>query len=111
MTETVELLNWFEKEMEGCAIVSDDRGNWAVACTGFQNVPDVVPDDIETTFFIQKDEWFPTIQAALNNAYKEWSFDMQYMQWWEEWRYIRNEQKSLEVQDWSVYPNWQQGNG
>lgn len=63
MTDT-ELINRFESEGEGNALISDDQGWWAVATSGFQNLPDP-PGDVETMFFIEKAQWRPSIREAL----------------------------------------------
>jgi hypothetical protein len=62
-----ERLDWLSTQ-DGCALVSDDAGNWAVVCSGFQNVPLDPPDDIQTSFFIRKDEWQPTVREAIDAA-------------------------------------------
>jgi hypothetical protein len=65
-----ELIDWLETQ-EGSALISDDFGHWAVSGTGMQNVPENPPDDIQTTFFIEKHEWKKTIREAILAAYKE----------------------------------------
>ena len=37
-------LDWLEAQ-EGCALVSDEAGSWAVAMFGMQNVPVDFPSD------------------------------------------------------------------
>lgn len=59
-----ELLNWLE-EQEGVALISDDFGSWSVTGAGWQNIPEEFPGDIETTFFIEKDKWKPSIREAI----------------------------------------------
>ena len=60
-----EPLDYLETQ-EGVALVSDDAGRWAVAGSGFQNVPSrQEPIDITTTFFIEADEWKPSIREAI----------------------------------------------
>lgn len=54
--------------MQGSALVSDDHSRWAVSGTGFQPVPEDEPIDMETTFVVMKDEWKPTIRAAIDAA-------------------------------------------
>lgn len=66
-----ELLNFFEKNGQGSALVSDDAGHWAVTSEGFQNVPQKPPEDIETLFFIKADQWKPSIKEALQAFYDE----------------------------------------
>ena len=65
MNEIEELIRIFGEEGCGCALISDDAGNWAVSGEGFQNVPLDPPQDIETTFFIEKEQWKPSIREAL----------------------------------------------
>lgn len=63
MSDT-ELINWLESR-QGSALVSDDNRHWAVSSSGFQNVPINPPCNIQTTFFIERDEWKPTIREAI----------------------------------------------
>ncbi len=65
MNEIEELIRIFGEEGCGCALISDDAGNWAVSGEGFQNVPDDPPQDIETSFFIEKSLWKSSIREAL----------------------------------------------
>ena len=54
------------------AIVSDDNNHWACVSTGMQNCPDdEKPCDIETTFFIEKEEWKNSIAEAIDFAIEE----------------------------------------
>ena len=62
-----ERLDWLERQ-EGSALVSDDFGSWAVVTEGVQNVPMNPPDDIQTTFWIEKKHWKPSVRAALDAA-------------------------------------------
>jgi hypothetical protein len=67
MTDT-ERINWLE-EQEGWALVSDDAGRWAVTTSGMQNVPDSDKAiDINTTFWIEADEWKNNIRQAIDFA-------------------------------------------
>ena len=66
-----ELLDWLDDEAFGIALIHDDNQCWAVSGIGFQNVPENPPDDMETTFFIEKSEWKSTAREALECAYKE----------------------------------------
>jgi hypothetical protein len=70
MSDT-ELLDYLETQ-EGAALVSDDRGHWAVTMSGMQTIPENPPDDITTTFFIEKHEWKPTIREAISAYRQEW---------------------------------------
>jgi len=65
-------IDWLE-EMEGFALVSDDAGRWAVATTGTQNVPSPdKPIDISSIFWIEADEWKPSIREAIDDAMKKY---------------------------------------
>lgn len=65
-----DLLDWLESH-EGFALVSDDFGHWAVTGDGMQSIPENPPDDVETAFFIAKDEWKPSIRKAIRDAMKD----------------------------------------
>ena len=67
MTDT-EILDYIESQ-EGSALISDDRGHWAMTMAGMQSVPEKAPDDIETWFYVEKDQWKKTIREAVI-AYK-----------------------------------------
>ena len=69
-----ERLDWLEKN-QGYALVSDDFGHWVCVCSGMQNVPDKTPDDIHTSFFIEKNEWKKTIREAIDFAVEEENAD------------------------------------
>lgn len=62
-----EMIDWLQENGDGYALVSDDFGNWAVASNGFQSVPDNpgTPSDIETSFFIEANEWRPSVREAI----------------------------------------------
>lgn len=65
-------LTWLQQQ-QGSALVSDDQGHWAVVCDGMQNLCSKPPDDVQTTFFIQKHQWRKTIRRAIDSAMKEFS--------------------------------------
>lgn len=66
-----ELLDWVSKQLGG-ALVNDDAGRWAFVFSGIQNVPDFeTPIDIQTTFFIEKDEWRESAREAIERAMQE----------------------------------------
>jgi hypothetical protein len=72
MNRDTELLNWLEQR-DGWGLINDDAGRWAVASSGTQNIPDPdKPIDITTTFWIDADEWKPTIREAIEAAIKKW---------------------------------------
>ena len=62
-SKLLELLS----QCDGCALISDDFGNWAVSDGGMQSIPEHpgTPSDISTTFFIEAHEWRPSIREAL----------------------------------------------
>jgi len=67
MTDT-ELLDFLEaKAKEGWCpcLLNDDAGHWAVVGDGVQNVPLDAPDDIATTFWVEKHQWKNTVREAL----------------------------------------------
>ena len=72
MTDT-ERLDWLEKQ-GGIGLISDDFGHWAISNAGFQNIPKEclqepsVPGDIDTTFFVEKENWCKTIREAIDVA-------------------------------------------
>lgn len=71
MTDT-ELLNWLEKQ-DGYGLISDDFGRWAVSGDGMQNVPEdtSIPNEIITTFFVEAEQWKPSIREAIISKYEE----------------------------------------
>jgi hypothetical protein len=53
-------------------LLNDDNGHWALVFDGFQQVPEgKEPQDIETSFFVIKEFWKPTIQEAIEYSLKE----------------------------------------
>lgn len=64
MNSDTDLLDFLES-CEGAALISDDAGNWAVSGDGVQNIPDDPPQDISTCFFIEKDQWRPSVREAI----------------------------------------------
>lgn len=77
MPTDAERLDWLEKEAEGCALLSDDFGNWAVSTMGMQNIPDPAPEkgkpgDISTSHFVMAAEWRPSIREAIDAAIVEY---------------------------------------
>jgi len=72
MTDT-ERLDWLEKR-EGLGLISDDFGHWAVSAVGFQNIPEEWtgdnpgPGDINSTFFVEKEDWCKSIREAIDIA-------------------------------------------
>lgn len=68
ITDT-ERLDWLE-QAEGYALVSDDRGHWAVVTDGMQSIPLKPPADVATTFFIKKKDWKKSVRKAIDAAMK-----------------------------------------
>ena len=66
-----ELIAVLEEDGDGCGLISDDAGYWAVSTSGMQNAPDDPPQDISTSFFVEAAEWKPTIREALEAYYEE----------------------------------------
>jgi hypothetical protein len=65
-----ERLDWLENQ-EGCGLISDDCGHWAVSGDGFQNIPvnqRKNPEDIQTAFFIESKQWKVSIRDAIDAA-------------------------------------------
>jgi hypothetical protein len=63
-----ERLDWLEKN-DGCGLISDDAGRWAVSTSGTQNCPDSEkPIDIATYFFVEAKEWQKSIREAIDYA-------------------------------------------
>ncbi len=66
-----ERLDWLQQQ-DGCGLISDDAGRWAVACSGVQNVPDGdEASDIATSFFVKALEWRTTVREAIDAAIAE----------------------------------------
>lgn len=61
-------LDWLESHGDGAALVSDDAGHWAVSWDGAQDVPTDPPQDIVTTHIVERDQWRPSIRAAIDAA-------------------------------------------
>ena len=69
MNQCMQVVEKLIKE-GGCpALIYDDRGNWALAMDGMQNIPSGdEPADIETTFFVEKDLWCKDPRIAILRA-------------------------------------------
>jgi len=68
-----ELIHFLEKNGDGCGLISDDAGYWAVSSSGVQNIPGYAPREISTLFFVEADEWKPTIHEALQEFHDEFN--------------------------------------
>lgn len=66
-----ELIERLEMFGEGCGLISDDAGHWAVSVDGLQNEPTNPPQDVASTFFVEAEQWKPTIREALEYFYEE----------------------------------------
>jgi hypothetical protein len=69
MTDT-ELIDFLEaKANEGYCpcLLNDDAGHWAISIEGAQNVPINPPCDIQTTFWVEKQQWKNSIREALES--------------------------------------------
>jgi hypothetical protein len=47
------------------SILYDDNGNFAMGTVGYSSVS-TVPSDCSLTFFVEKDNWKPTIREAIS---------------------------------------------
>ena len=64
-------LDWLEKQ-DGCRLISDDAGRWAISTGGIQNVPNLAkPIDIESLFFVEAKKWQNDIRKAIDYAIYE----------------------------------------
>lgn len=71
MTDT-ERLDWLEENSDGGGIFNDDRWSgplrWAFSATGFSPVVDDEPVEGQWVFWVEKDDWKPTIREAIDYA-------------------------------------------
>lgn len=52
------------------SLVYDDNGHWAIVTDGYQNVPESdKPENIHITHYVDKSEWFDTINEALSDYF------------------------------------------
>lgn len=65
-----ERLNWLAKH-NGCNLISDDNGRWAVSTSGIQQVPATEPKDMMVASFVEADEWKLSIREAIDYAMEE----------------------------------------
>lgn len=66
-----DLLDYFEDYGEGCALISDDDGRWAVVCDGFQTMPSGLPQHVEAAFIVAAGDWKPSVREALQAFYDD----------------------------------------
>ena len=64
------LLNWLDESAFGLALIHDDEEAWAVSGAGVQNIRDGGP--LQTTFFIEPEDFHPTAREALRDAMQYW---------------------------------------
>lgn len=69
-------LDWLEKH-QGYGLISDDCGHWAVSTSGFQSVPRIPPGDLDTHFWVYKNQWKTSIREAIDAAIAEEEEDAQ----------------------------------
>lgn len=65
-------LDWLGLQ-DGCGLISDDAGHWAVSGSGMQNVPQDPPCYVATTFMVEADEWKPTVREAIDAAIQDYA--------------------------------------
>lgn len=60
------LVDFLEKEGQGCNLISDDDGRWAVSTSGHQPViTGKHAQTFQTVSWVEPNEWRPTIREAL----------------------------------------------
>ena len=66
-----ERIDWLESQF-GCGLISDDNGHWVLSFEGIQNVPiGIAPEDISTSFFIDRDNWRNSIREVIDEWMSE----------------------------------------
>jgi len=68
----ISLEEFFEAIIENgnCpALINDDAGHWAISESGFQPVVMDEPIEMDTTFFIEKEDWKNTVREAVVGFY------------------------------------------
>jgi len=61
-----EALNKLSKSGSCPCLLNDDNGHWAMTFEGFQSLPSGEdPEDIQTSFWIEKAQWHDDIIEAL----------------------------------------------
>ncbi len=65
-------LDWLEKQ-DGCGLISDDAGRWAMNKCGYQNYlnPDKTISYAKSSVWVGAHEWKPSIRAAIDYAMRE----------------------------------------
>lgn len=70
MTDT-ERLDWLEEQGFGSGVISDDAGRWVFPTYGHQPLVADEPLGGMWSFYIEADEWQPSIREAIDLAVKE----------------------------------------
>ena len=68
-----DLLDWLEKN-EGCNLISDDAGRWAVSTSGIQQAPmnrKGFKETISVGSWIEPHEWKKGVREAIRFSMKE----------------------------------------
>jgi hypothetical protein len=66
-----ERIDWLQKHF-GYALLDDDNGHWTICFSGFQNVVcGKKPQYVETTHWVDADEWSNSVRQAIDRAIKE----------------------------------------
>ena len=77
-----EMLDWLEKMGNGIGVLHDDHSRWACTGGGFQPLSHVKEDGTEVfimdeailgrwTFFVDAEDWKPTLREAIADAMAE----------------------------------------
>ena len=76
MTTDTELLDWLESHGDGYAVVSDDQGQWACVCEGWQRLKlEGLPFDMEASFWVKRESWRPNVREAIRAAMTDGLFN------------------------------------
>ena len=72
LKDDAERIAWLE-EQQGSGLISDDMGRWAVSSMGMQNLPDDAdkPFDFCGNFFVEAQDWRPSIREAIDAAFSK----------------------------------------
>ena len=60
-------IDWLTQH-NGCNLISDDNGHWAVSTSGYQPVPTDPPGDMDIVSLVSASEWRATILDAIEAA-------------------------------------------
>lgn len=75
--DDTERLDWLEKQGNGIAVIHTDSLYWCIGNSGLQNIIDLGegPDDLYTTYFIEKKMFKPTIREAIDFAINQFEIE------------------------------------